>query len=140
MTNITLRQWAKNFKQGIYNSPDIDTQIKAGWYDWFCKETSLHRKTQSLGKKVLQICKSSKIDIDKHYVFFKNNCPMSGSLYDDFRICDLETGNVVYTIVPRSGFNCDQDGKKSKIYGKENGFDTALVTGSWKDVRAFFGV
>ena len=133
---LTLREWAEKFKAGAYNSPDFQTQCDAGWYDWFCKDTSLAGKTQSLGKKVLGIMNSPKIDPDKQYVFFKNNCPMVGSLYDDFRICDIETGDVVYTVTPRSG-HIVMNGL-GEVWGAENNFKKALFQGTWKEIKAWF--
>ena len=135
---ISLREWIKQFDTGAFESPDSDTQIKAGWYDWFCKEQSLRNKTRVLGKKVKQIAKSTKVDPDKHYVFFKNNCPMNGSLYDDFRICSLETGNVAYCIIPRYGHKTFNG--EAHVYGRDNDFKEALVKGTWRDVKRFFGV
>ena len=135
MSNMNIATFAVRFLRGDFDLNDRKTQIEAGWYDWFCRDTSLAAKTQNLGKKVLRVMKSSKIDVEKNYVFFKNNCPMRGSLYDDFRICDMETGNVIYTVVPR----CTHSGK-AEVWGRENNFQEALVAGSWKDVKAFFGV
>jgi hypothetical protein len=135
MTNVNIKTFVENFNTGAYVMPDVSTQIKAGWYDWFCRDTSLAAKTQSLGKKVVQLMKSEKIDIENNYAWFKNNCPMSGPLYDDFRIADMETGNVIYTIVPRSGHT-----GKAEVWGRENNFDGPLVQGKWKDVKTFFGV
>ena len=135
MSNMNIATFAVRFLRGDFDLNDRKTQIEAGWYDWFCRDTSLAAKTQNLGKKVLRVMKSSKIDIEKNYVFFKNNCPMRGSLYDDFRICDMETGNVIYTVVPR----CSHSGK-AEVWGRENNFQEPLVAGSWKDVKAFFGV
>lgn len=135
MSNMNIATFAVRFLRGDFDLNDRKTQIEAGWYDWFCRDTSLAAKTQNLGKKVLRVMKSSKIDIEKNYVFFKNNCPMRGSLYDDFRICDMETGNVIYTVVPR----CTHSGK-AEVWGRENNFQEPLVAGSWKDVKAFFGV
>lgn len=135
MSNMNIATFAVRFLRGDFDLNDRKTQIEAGWYDWFCRDTSLAAKTQNLGKKVLRVMKSSKIDIEKNYVFFKNNCPMRGSLYDDFRICDIETGNVIYTVVPR----CTHSGK-AEVWGRENNFQEPLVAGSWKDVKTFFGV
>lgn len=133
--NMNIATFAVRFLRGDFDLNDRKTQIEAGWYDWFCRDASLEAKTRKLGQKVLQLMKSSKIDVEKNYVFFKNNCPMSGGLYDDFRICDMETGNVIYTVVPR----CTHSGK-AEVWGRENNFQESLVAGAWKDVKAFFGV
>jgi hypothetical protein len=136
--NITLRQWAYNFKHGDYIGRSRDRQIEAGWYDWFCRDTSLAGKTAALGPKVLKIMKSPKVNPDTSYVFFKNNCPMWGSLYDDFRICDLKTGDVLYTITPRCGHKSSNG--RAEVWGRENGFKEPLIVGKWKDVLTFFGI
>lgn len=138
MSTVTVRQWVANFNMNCYSSNDRQTQIEAGWYDWFCKDESLRGKTYSLAPKVKRLAKSSKINQDTMYVWFKNNCPMVGSLYDDFRFADLETGDVIYTIVPKSGHTVHDN--RAEVWGKENGFDEALVIGTWKDVLAFFNV
>lgn len=134
MTNMNIDTFAARFLRGDFDLNDRKTQIEAGWYDWFCRDTSLAAKTQNLGRKVLQLMKSTKIDIEKNYVFFKNNCPMRGSLYDDFRICDIETGDVIFTVVPR----CSHSGK-AEVWGRENDFNEPLVQGTWRDIKAFFG-
>jgi hypothetical protein len=135
MSNMNIATFAARFLRGDFDRNDRKIQCEAGWYDWFCRDTSLAAKTERLGRKVLQLMKSTKIDTEKNYVFFKNNCPMRGGLYDDFRICDMETGNVIFTIVPR----CAHSGK-AEVWGRENGFNEPLVSGTWRDVKSFFGV
>lgn len=84
-----------------------------GFYDWFCKDSSLERKSKSLVSKLKRFLKvNPTLDLDKHYVFFKNNCPFNGPLYDDFRIIDSETGQVRYTVVPKCGHS-----GKAEIWG-----------------------
>ena len=106
------------------------------WYDWFCRETSLRSKGEKLLQKLDAISYSKKFDNDKCYVFFKNNCPCVGSLYDDFRICDKETGEVLYTIIPSSGHKCEKG--KALVYGVDNDFDGPLVVGTWRTVVKWF--
>ena len=114
---------------------DIRNDCCFGFYDWFCKDSSLPRKSETLIAKLKTILKNNKrFDPAKCYVFFKNNCPMVGGLYDDFRICDIETGDVLYTVAPR---NPHVNGKAS-VWGEENDFMKPLVTGSWADIKAFF--
>jgi len=134
--SISIREYVKNYTEGKYDSPDVETQIEAGWYDWFCKDSSLKRKTEVLTQKLLQIISSSKINLDTMYCFFKNNYPLYGTLYDDFRICDRETGFVLYTVIPKSGYTKNKGA--SEVWGKENCFKEPLVKGSWKDVISFF--
>ena len=133
---ISIKEWIKNFNKGKYDAADRDTQIEAGWYDWFCDDYFLRDETQNLGEKLTRIYLSEKIDADNQYVFFKNNCPMNGSLYSDFRICDMKTGDVVFTITPSSGHTVDKC--KGHVWGKENDFEKALFEGSWKEIEEWF--
>lgn len=115
-------------------------QQNDAWYDWFCRDTSLPYKTKVLTQRLRGLLKAAagKIDLDKHYVFFKNNCPMNGSLYDDFRICNIATGEVVYCIVPSSGFTSRAG--QAELWTNVNGeFMNVLPRGaSFKDLKAWF--
>ncbi len=101
--------------------------------DWFCKDSSLKNKATNLFKKVKRISKSKKIDLEKTYVFFKNN--WRNTSYDDFRICDLASGEVIYTITPSI---VSRGIRQANLWGKENDFESPLVEGSWQDVVNFF--
>jgi len=138
MKNISIKEWIENFDKGTYSKRSTDVQIEAGWYDWFCKDTSLAGKTKVLGPKLKKIAKSNLIDIDKQYVFFKNNCPCFGSLYDSFSICDIETGNVIFWVAPSLGYSNSKG--KSQVSGKSNNFEEPLVEGTWEDVLKYFNV
>lgn len=83
------------------------------FFDWFCKDESLKSKSKKLLSNVRSIVKKmmkngnfSKFDPSKCYVFFKNNCPCygDGRLYDDIRICDIESDDVIYNICPRNPY------------------------------------
>lgn len=120
---ITLRQQLEAFENGKYLDSNGEENRCFNFYDWFCKDTSLERKAKRLFSMVKRWVKERNTDTDKVYVFFKNNCPMKGPLYDDFRICDLETGDVIFTVVPKCGHS-----GKAEVWGRQNDFKGAIVT------------
>lgn len=126
----TLRQQLESFERNEW----VDSHCFY-FYDWFCKDTSLERKAKSLMAKVRKFIAKMNIDIDKTYVFFKNNCPFYGSLYDDFRICSTESGDVIYTVVPSLGYTKRKG--EAEIWGRENGFKEPIKTApSWSQLLA----
>lgn len=125
MAKTTLRKQLEAFDNGKY----IDGEGKESWcfnfYDWFCKDESLQRKADTLFRQVKKfVAANPDIDQDKHYVFFKNNCPMNGPLYDDFRICDIAEGNVKYNVTAKSGHT-----GQAEVYTSANGFNEPARTG-----------
>jgi len=136
MSKISIKSFLENLEKGVYDTHKVNTLIEAGWYDWFCRDSSLKNKTLNLGKKLKQISKSPKIDIENHYVYFKNNCPVWGNLYDSFGICDIKSGDIIFNVVPKSGHKIKNG--KSLVWGKENDFEEPLVEGTWKDVKNYF--
>ena len=138
METITLVEFAERFSAGEFDSTDRDTQIDAGWYDWFCNTSSLAAKTEYLGKKVLSILDSKKFDKNKTYVFFKNNCPCVGPLYDQFSICDIESGDVLFCCqyLKKGSHGCDK--AHWEIYGRENDFKDVLIEGTWNECKKWF--
>jgi len=106
------------------------------FYDWFCKDSSLKAKAKALFPKVKKfVAAHPEIDVLSTYVFFKNNCPVFGSLYDDFRIVDIESGKVLFTVTP---FRVINPGKRyghsyretrSEIWGRSNDFKEPLKVG-----------
>lgn len=116
------------------NFAEFESDPCHGFFDWFCKDSSLLNKCHSLSAKVRMVAKhTNKFDPAETYVFFKNNCPGRGGLYDDFRICELESGKVLYTVVPKSGHS-----GKAEVWGVDNDFEKPIVEGTWKDVKNFF--
>jgi hypothetical protein len=73
------------------------------FYDWFCKDSSLERRAKSMIPKLKFLVKMGIIDGDKLYVEFKNNCPCSGTTYDDMRFSAIKDSKFVGGVTPRSG-------------------------------------
>jgi hypothetical protein len=125
MKKTSLRQQLEAFDKGIY----LDSNGKESWcynfYDWFCKDESLKRKADTLFRQVKKfVAANPSINIDTHYVWFKNNCPMNGPLYDDFRISDLIEGDVQYNVTAKSGHS-----GQAEVYSRSNGFEEPVRTG-----------
>lgn len=116
---ISIKEWIDKFLSGEFDkkdsfNEDIKTQIQAGWYDWFCKDSSLAAKTKKMGNIVRQIKSGGKVNLDNWYVWFKNNCPLNGPLYDDFRFAKLDTGDVQMTIQ----INCCWNKHRYSVWGR----------------------
>ena len=71
-----------------------------GFYDWFCKESALENRANKLLIKLKFLVKEGLVCGDTNYVWFKNNCPMVGNLYDDLRISNIKTNNFLGGLCP----------------------------------------
>jgi hypothetical protein len=120
MEKITLTKQLELFENGTLSEHDE----YHGFFDWFCSDKALKGKSDKLFKMVKRWVKKRNTDTDKVYVFFKNNCPVNGPLYDDFRICDIETGDVIWTVTPKCGHS-DQ----AEVWGKQNDFKEPIAVG-----------
>jgi len=81
-----------------FQSSSRDAQCEAGWYDWFCKDSELARRLKPMAAFLKKIAEGDRFSLTENYVFFKNNCPMVGKLYDSFSICNITTGDVIYWV------------------------------------------
>ncbi len=116
---IKLSEWIQRFKSDEFNKPDTTTQIKAGWFDWFCRDLSLANKTIKMGNIIKQIKAGGKVDLETSYVWFKNNCPLNGPLYDDFRIADIENNNNLFVVQ----IDCVWNDFKYTVFERLDGFE-----------------
>lgn len=138
MKRMTITEFVERFNNGEFAASDYHTQRKAGWYDWFCKTNRLASRLKVLGKAVASIKDSRRFVKDACYVFFKNNFPCVGPMYDQFSICDMATGDVMYCVqhLAKGSHGC----KKAhwEVLGVENDFKEPLATGTWNDCKKWF--
>ena len=134
---VNLATWIQKLNHGDFDSRDLQTQIEAGWFDWFCRDTSLANKTKRMGNIIKQIKVGGKVDLETSYVWFKNNCPLNGPLFDDFRIADMETNNNLFVVQ----IDCAWNESKYIVYERLDGFEKpAFKTNSSRELVKWFNV
>lgn len=138
--SMTAAKFLERFAKGDFKNPDVSIQVEAGWFDWHCRENSLAVKTRILAKKLKSISKTDKFDFDTAHVYFKNNCPVIGSIYDSILVLDTDTNEVMFTIIPRRIIKDDSMKPKciAEVYSSENNFKEPMAAGTWHDVRKWF--
>ena len=116
---ISIRQWQELYRSGAFQSASLETQVRAGWYDWFCRDNALAGRLKKISGVVMGITEPA--ILDHYYVCFKNNCPLSGPLYDDVRFEPLEGDRCGrYFIV---SLNCPYESQKWTLYTERHGFE-----------------
>lgn len=135
---MSIKTFVERFKRGDFNYSSMRIQCEAGWYDWFCKDSSLAGKTKKLGAKVCKIANSKRFDKETSYIFFKNNCPCVGALYDQFSICDIESGDVLFCAqhLEKGSHGCDK--AHWELYDADISFEKPVVSGTWREVEKYF--
>lgn len=121
---ISIRQWQQKYKSGEFSAPDYSTQSRAGWYDWFCKTESLAGRLKRIAGIVTGI--HDPYILDNFYVWFKNNCPMQGGLYDDVRFDPLSwerNGRYFMVAVDSPHEDC-----RYALYTERSGFEEPEFT------------
>lgn len=117
--NISVREWQKLFQAGEFSDKDSATQICAGWYDWFCSDEALAGRLKQIGKVVMGI--TEPFILDNYYVWFKNNCPVCGPLYDDVRFEPLVgERDGKYFVVSKDS---PHEKQKWALYTERHGFN-----------------
>ena len=108
------------------------------FWDWFCSEKALKIKSKLLMTKADKVMSKLGLDPEKHYVTFKNNCPMNGKLFDSFQVCTHdEKGDVVIWCAPSLGYK-SQEGKAQLVDMREKADNEmgakTIIANSWKEL------
>lgn len=130
--NTNIKEFLDRSKVGAFDADDVTTQINAGWHDWFCRETSLVRKTKKLTRVLKAFLEGNpSINVETHYVWFKNNQPLSGPQYDSIRISEVATGDIAWVIDVKS----PHETGKYAIYHSGNLDRPAAVLHSTRELK-----
>ena len=127
---IPIREWIERYNSGEFEDKDVHTQVEAGWFDWFCMDCTLVKKTRFMGTIVNKVKDGGKVDLDKHYVFFKNVCPMFDKLYDSFKICEIDTYKVLFVVT--IGCKYEGDNMRYHVYSYHNEFEKPILAAKIK--------
>jgi len=142
----TLRSWVDLYNKGKFDWIHPTILRDMGGYDWWSADSTFQRIIlKELAKKVVAIATSEKIDVDNTYVFFKQNCPCTGPLYCDFRICDIQSGDVLYCLsnVKKGCYGRDFGGWELWDFVRENGSkvtNNETLMGTWRDIKKYFAI
>mgnify|MGYP003609724740 CR=1 FL=1 len=120
----------------IIANPEL-LNIDGCWsfYDWFCKKTSLENKAKSFIPKLKFLVNNGIVNGDTCYVWFKNNCPMNGTLYDDMRISRISDDQFLGGICPRTGHKNTIDGLASYWLLREFGDLNTYNFENWTEMK-----
>ncbi len=131
---MTIREWQGEYRRGMFDDASFKTQVRAGWYDWFCKDESLKKKTDKLAKIVNGI--TNDWMLDNFRIWFKNNCPCVGPLYDDVRFEPMDE-----SLRDKQYFAISVDDKredsKYSVFTARNDYEKEVGFGNVKEVIAW---
>ncbi len=106
----------------------IDPEGNDYFFDWFCKDTVIPRKSKSLMSIVRQLVSSDRFDASKCRTFFKNLNSGEDLIY----LIDIQSNDLVYLITlsveGRFEVHCEEDDSKP------------VQNGAWEDLLDYFGV
>ena len=133
--NMTIREFMDRWNNGDFSGGSFREMVDAGWYDWFCSDSSLLNRT----KKIVNILNGITNDwvLDNFHVWFKNNCPASNHpLYDDVRFepMDYDKRDELFFCVTIDDKRQDH---KYCIFTARNGYRDEAFADNVRDVWKF---
>lgn len=110
----TLNDFLTAYTSAAKGSAERDRIAEDIWYDWFCKGSSLPRRTKKFIRPLKELVKAVPEAGLFTHVSGKNNCPVDGPTYDVCRIFDLDDNFIVWI-----SFDCCYDDHRFVVENKE---------------------
>ena len=110
-------------EQGEAAYANLDACIAHGWYDWFCENDELRERAKAFFPIILGVDADAKIKPEWH-VWFKNNCPAVGDLYDDLRLSSELCNEMIIT---HNSPHDDAQNKPWVVYMPSNGYEEPVA-------------
>ena len=76
---MTVKEFQNEYRNGNLKDNDVQTQINAGWFDWFCSDGNLPKRTRRVAQVIKRITNQNFFDAK---VVLRNVCPVASNLYD----------------------------------------------------------
>lgn len=91
-----------NFNEQIQQI-EQGTPYKSMFCDWFCTRKQLEKQGKTNLSRTKYLLETWGIDLGKVKVYFKNNFPVEGDLYDRIYIENIDNQEQYMTVTPRYG-------------------------------------
>ena len=73
---LRLREFRERYLSGEFSDSSFATQVQAGWYDWFCRDSELSGRLKRLWDEIISHITDDKV-FDAYTIHFCNVCPAS---------------------------------------------------------------
>ena len=110
----TLNDFLTAYTSAPKGSAERDRIAEDIWYDWFCKSSSLLRRTKKFIRPLKELVKAVPEAGDYTHISAKNCCPVDGPTYDGLRLYDLDDNFIVWIT-----FDCCFDKHRFAVENKE---------------------
>ena len=132
---MNLKTFLTEYEKGSFRESDFATQVRAGWYDWFCEDSELAEKLESCYTVLKEI--KDPVLLTSYTAAFYDREILSGSHYLSI-LLQTEGEGETYTIsigdertpcyyqISRSGDRFET------VYDADAPEDIAEVLGIWR--------
>ena len=84
----TVKDWIRRYNNQEFNDNSFETQVEAGWYEWFCEQEELLSKLNKMAEIITGI--KNEYILNHYEVKFYNRYPINYRLYDEILLKHLD--------------------------------------------------